>query len=91
MSRKFLALITRHKDEPFLRQFCLYYISQGIDDIYIIDDNSKDKKTLKELDFYFKNIHITYDNDIIKKNSINLYHSLAIAFDNFYIDDLLIE
>ena len=53
MSRKFLALITRHKDEPFLRQFCFYYITQGIDDIYIIDDNSEDKKTLKELDFYF--------------------------------------
>ena len=54
MSRKFLALITRHKDEPFLKQFCLYYISQGIDDIYIIDDNSKDKETLKELDFYLE-------------------------------------
>ena len=81
MSKKFLALITRHKDEPFLRQFCLYYITQGIDDIYIIDDNSKDKKTLKELDFYFKNIHITYDNDIIKKNSIKkVYQSIKESF-----------
>ena len=51
MSRKLLALITRHKDEPFLRQFCLYYITQGIDDIYIIDDNSKDKKTLKAVSY----------------------------------------
>ena len=33
MSKKFLALITRHKNEPFLRQFCLYYINQGIDDL----------------------------------------------------------
>ena len=81
MSRKFLALITRHKDEPFLKQFCLYYISQGIDDIYIIDDNSKDKETLKELDFYFKNIHITYGNDIIKKNSIkNVYQTIKESF-----------
>ena len=81
MSKKFLALITRHKDEPFLRQFCSYYITQGIDDIYIIDDNSKDKKTLKELDFYFKNIHITYDNDIIKKNSIKkVYQKIKESF-----------
>jgi len=56
-------------------------MTQGIDDIYIIDDNSKDKKTLKELDFYFKNIHITYDNDIIKKNSIkNLYQTIKESF-----------
>ncbi len=81
MSRKFLALITRHKNEPFLRQFCLYYINQGIDDIYIIDDNSKDKKTLKELDFYFKNIHIIYGNDIIKKNSIKkVYQTIKKSF-----------
>ena len=81
MSRKFLALITCHKDEPFLRQFCSYYITQGIDDIYIIDDNSKDKKTLKELDFYFKNIHITYDDDIIKKNSIKkVYQAIKESF-----------
>ena len=53
MSKKLLALITRHKDEPFLKQFCLYYITQGIDDIYIIDDNSKDKETLKELELFF--------------------------------------
>jgi len=81
MSKKFLAIITRHKNEPFLKQFCLYYINQGIDDIYIIDDNSKDKKILKELDFYFKNIHIIYKDDIIRKNSVkSIYATIRNQF-----------
>tara|TARA_B100000579_G_scaffold429109_1_gene440342 strand:- start:41 stop:853 length:813 start_codon:yes stop_codon:yes gene_type:complete len=81
MRKKFLALITRHKNEPFLKQFCLYYINQGIDDIYIIDDNSKDKRILKELDFYFKNIHIIYEYDIIRRNLIkDIYQKIRNQF-----------
>lgn len=94
MSKKFLALITRHKNEPFLRQFCLYYINQGIDDIYIIDDNSKNKTTLKELDFYFKNIHIIYDDDIIKKKTIKkVYQTIKKSFNwiiNVDIDEYIV-
>jgi hypothetical protein len=36
----FIALIVRCKDEPYLTEFVNYYIKQGIDKIYIIDDNS---------------------------------------------------
>jgi hypothetical protein len=39
----FLGLITRCKDEFFIEEFCNYYLSQGVDTIYIIDDNSINK------------------------------------------------
>ena len=36
----FIGLIVRCKDEPYVLEFVNYYINQGIDKIYIIDDNS---------------------------------------------------
>lgn len=39
----FLGLITRCKDEFFIEEFCNYYLSEGIDYIYVIDDDSNDK------------------------------------------------
>jgi hypothetical protein len=36
----FIGLIVRCTDEPYVLEFVNYYISQGIDKIYIIDDNS---------------------------------------------------
>jgi hypothetical protein len=36
----FLALISRCKDEPYVAEFVKYYLSQGVDMIYILDDNS---------------------------------------------------
>jgi len=41
--KKFLGLITRCKDEFFIKEFTDYYLSQGVDTIYILDDNSNDK------------------------------------------------
>lgn len=41
--KKFLGLITRCKDEFFVKEFTDYYLSQGVDTIYILDDNSNDK------------------------------------------------
>ena len=43
LNKKFLGLITRCKDEYFVKEFVDYYISQGVDHIYIIDDDSVDK------------------------------------------------
>ena len=40
---KFLGLICRCRDEFFIKEFCDYYLSQGIDDIYILDDESEDQ------------------------------------------------
>ena len=39
----FLGLITRCKDEFFIKEFCNYYLSQEVDKIFVIDDNSNDK------------------------------------------------
>ena len=57
MKKKFLGLITRCKDEFFIKEFCDYYLSQGVDEIYILDDGSND------LSIY---------NDINNKNNINI-------------------
>ena len=43
MKKLLIGLITRCKDEFFIKEFCDYYLSQGIDRIFIIDDNSKNK------------------------------------------------
>lgn len=59
----FLGLITRCKDEYFIKEFCDYYISQGVDKIFILDDNSNDKsiyngllKNNKVVIFFLKNV-----------------------------------
>jgi hypothetical protein len=45
----FLGLTTRCKDEFFIKEFCDYYLSQGVDIIFIIDDNSNDKSIYDNL------------------------------------------
>lgn len=52
----FIGLIVRCKNEPYVTEFVNYYLSQGIDKIYILDDNSN------------KNIY----NDIINNNKVNI-------------------
>lgn len=51
---KFLSLICRCRDEFFIQEFCDYYLSQGVDDIYIIDDDSENKSIY---DFIYSNKH----------------------------------
>ena len=36
---KFIGLIVRCKDEPYVTEFVNYYINQGIDNIYILANN----------------------------------------------------
>ena len=62
---KFIGLITRCKDEPYVKEFVRYYLTQGIDKIYIIDDNSDDKKIYKGVKNNEK-VEIIYGNNIIK-------------------------
>ncbi len=59
----FLGLITRCKDEFFIEEFCKYYLNQGIDKIYIIDDNSLNKKIYVNL-ISNPNIEIIYKKNI---------------------------
>ena len=68
----FLGLITRCKDEFFVKEFCDYYLSQGVDKIYVIDDNSDDKSI--------------YDN--IKDDRVKIIYEenlFADAYDQMYI------
>lgn len=44
-----LNVLVRCKDEQYVTEFCQYYINQGVDKIYIIDDNSKDREIYKDV------------------------------------------
>lgn len=80
MEKKFLGLLTRCKDEFFIKEFCDYYLLQGVDIIYIIDDNSNDKSIYANI----KNnkVKIIYEKNIIKRNIANIiYKSIK---DNFF-------
>jgi hypothetical protein len=39
MSKRFLTLILRCRDEPFLSEFISHYLHEGVDFFYILDDN----------------------------------------------------
>ncbi len=82
----FLGLIVRCKDEPYVSEFVNYYIKQGVDKIYIIDDNS-DKSIYKDI-INNEKVDITFDNDIIKKKSIEiLYKKIKNLFEwIIYVD-----
>ena len=58
----FLGLITRCKDEFFIKEFCDYYLSQGVDKIFVIDDDSNDKSI-------YDTIHDARVQIIYEKNS----------------------
>lgn len=72
----FLGLITRCKDEFFIKEFCDYYLSQGVDRIYVIDDNSKDKSIYSNIKD--KRVTIFWEKDLFKGGSqmtkVNKYY-----------------
>ena len=81
-----IGLLTRCKNEPYITEFVKYYISQGVDIIYILDDEST-KNIYKRVRSY-KNVCIIYDKNIIKNNSIlNVYKKIKNHFDwLIYVD-----
>lgn len=75
----FLGLIVRCKDEFFIKEFCDYYISQGIDKIFIIDDDSNDKSIYKNI--INNKIFIIYEKNILSRNYVNvLYRKIKKYF-----------
>ena len=75
----FIGLITRCKDEYFIKEFCDYYLSQGIDKIFVIDDNSNDKSIYNNIDD--NRIEIIYEKNIIKNNYADkLYKQIKSNF-----------
>jgi len=66
-----IGLIVRCKDEPYMSEFVNYYLSQGIDKIYIVDDDS-DQETYKNVSSN-KNVEICVNNDKIKMTLSNQF------------------
>ena len=64
--KKFLGLITRCKDEFFVKEFADYYLSQGVDTIYILDDNSNDKSIYDNITD--NRVVIKYEEQIVHKD-----------------------
>lgn len=86
MQKLLIGLITRCKDEFFIKEFCDYYLSQGIDRIFVIDDNSKNKNIYN--DIKSNKIKIIYEKNIIIKNYANeLYKKIKDTFEwMIYVD-----
>ncbi|REG77528.1 glycosyltransferase family 2 protein [Marinomonas pollencensis] len=78
--KKFLGLICRCKDESFISEFAEYYLKEGVDHLYIIDDNSEDKSIYEKIKSN-KKITILYKKNIISNNSANeLYKKIKSLF-----------
>jgi hypothetical protein len=76
MEKNFLSLITRCKEEPYIEEFVNYYLSEGVDKIYIIDDDSSNKNIYNNI-LLKNNIEIIFDKNIMQNKSINkLYNKI---------------
>jgi hypothetical protein len=76
MEKNFLCLITRCKEEPYIEEFVNYYLSEGVDKIYIIDDDSSNKNIYNNI-LLNKKVEILFDKNIIHNNSIKkLYNKI---------------
>lgn len=89
----FIGLIVRCKNEPYVSEFVDYYISQGIDKIYILDDNSN-KQIYNDI-VNNKSVEIIYskDNSFNDKNkqfnsANNLYKQIKNNFEWIIIVDM---
>lgn len=79
MNKKFLGLLTRCKDEFFIKEFCDYYLLQGVDIIYIIDDDSNDKSIYNNISN--DKIKIIYEKNIIDRKIANqIYKKIKNEF-----------
>lgn len=66
---QFLSVIARCKDEPFVLEFVEHYIREGVDMIYIVDDNSSlpyNKEVLKN-----GKVKIFFEKDIIENETVD--------------------
>ena len=58
-SNYFLGLIVRCKDEYYIEEFCNYYLNQGVEKIFILDDKSNNTNIYNNV-MYNSRIHIIY-------------------------------
>lgn len=71
---RLIGLIVRCKNEPYVTEFVNYYINQGIDYIYILDDESNKEIYTDVIDN--RKVTIIFDKDIINKKSINFVYNI---------------
>lgn len=69
MSKQFLGLITRCKDEYFIGEFCEHYLHEGVDQIIIIDDDSVDKSIYDQLEDFGPAVTVLYEKNIITEKT----------------------
>lgn len=62
----FLSVLVRCKDEPFVHEFVNHYLREGVDFIYIIDDNSTLKYPIEVINN--NKVKIFYEKNIISQN-----------------------
>lgn len=80
---KFLGLITRCKDEFFIKEFCDYYLSQGVDNIFVIDDNSNDKSIYNNIND--DKVKIIYEKDLFKnKHQMQVLNKYYLIIKNLF-------
>jgi hypothetical protein len=77
-----IGLIVRCKNEAYVKEFVDYYLNQGIDKIYILDDNSK-KNIYNEV-IKYNNVEILFSTD----NILNPHESPRVSCLYFSIKDL---
>lgn len=68
-----IGLICRCKDEFFIEEFATYYLNEGIDKVYIIDDDSRDKSIYNNL-LGNPKIKIIFERNIIQNNYANILY-----------------
>ena len=83
-----LGLITRCKNEPYLKEFVNHYLNEGVDEIYVIDDNSKEGQ-YEDVSSCVK-VHIVTIFDIYDINKFPniLYNKIKDKFDWVIIVDM---
>jgi len=78
----FLGLIVRCKNEIYVREFVDYYLQQGVDTIYIVDDHS-DKKIYKDVNH--PNVKIIFEkNHVTDKHKMDSSNKLYKKIKHLY-------
>jgi hypothetical protein len=85
--RNFLALMVRCKNEPYVSEFVDYYLNQGVDKIYIIDDNST-KDIYKDVNHKKVSILLTTKNPDGMSNCKELYNQLQNKYEWLIMVDM---
>jgi hypothetical protein len=81
----YIGLIVRCKDEPYVTEFVHYYIQQGIDKIYIIDDNSNTEIYTDVI--HNERVSIVFNDTTLSQRANTLYEQIQHDYEwIIYVD-----